>query len=63
MNKVHQMMHRFDVLVLPSRYDGWGAVINEALQRGLYVICSNRCGAKALVVNDKIGKVFCSKKN
>lgn len=62
MNKVHQMMHRFDVLVLPSRYDGWGAVINEALQRGLYVICSNRCGAKALVVNDKIGKVFCSKK-
>lgn len=62
MNEVHRMMHGFDVLVLPSRYDGWGAVINEALQCGLYVICSSRCGAKALVVNDRIGKVFCSKK-
>lgn len=62
MNKVHRMMHGFDVLVLPSRYDGWGAVINEALQCGLYVICSKNCGAKALIVNDKIGKVFRSKK-
>jgi glycosyltransferase involved in cell wall biosynthesis len=34
-----------DVLVLPSRYDGWGVVINEAVSGGLPVIASDRCGA------------------
>ena len=63
MSKVHVLMHKFDVLVLPSLYDGWGAVVNEALQCGLYVICSDKCGAKALIVNDKLGQVFCSKKD
>lgn len=47
-----------DVLILPSRFDGWGAVVNEALASGLKVICSNRCGASILVINDKIGHVF-----
>lgn len=38
-----------DLLVLPSRYDGWGAVVNEALMRGVPVVCSDRCGARDLV--------------
>ena len=46
------------VLVLPSRFDGWGAVVNEAIASGLQVICSNKCGASILIVNDKIGHVF-----
>ena len=63
MAKVHAMMSGFDVLVLPSRYDGWGAVVNEALQRGLYVICSDKCGAKDLLVNERLGRVFHSRKS
>lgn len=63
MFQVHAMMSGFDALVLPSRYDGWGAVVNEALQRGLYVICSDKCGAKDLLVNERLGRVFHSKKS
>ena len=60
--QVHSIMPEFDILVLPSRYDGWGAVINEALQCGLYVLCSDKCGAKDLLVNDKLGSVFHGRK-
>jgi glycosyltransferase involved in cell wall biosynthesis len=38
-----------DLLLLPSRFDGWGAVINEALMTGVPVICSDHCGAKDLL--------------
>lgn len=47
-----------DVLILPSVYDGWGAVVNEALMNGLYVICSDKCGAKELLSDERCGKVF-----
>lgn len=47
-----------DVLVLPSRFDGWGAVVNEALMVGTPVICSNRCGASDLIETGRNGYVF-----
>lgn len=34
-----------DVLIMPSLYDGWGAVISEATSLGLPVIGSNKAGA------------------
>nr|WP_279310488.1 glycosyltransferase family 4 protein [Salinibacter ruber] len=34
-----------DVFVLPSRHDGWGVVVNEALGAGLPLICSEAVGA------------------
>jgi glycosyltransferase involved in cell wall biosynthesis len=36
---------RADVFVLPSRYDGWGVVVNQALAAGLPIICSDHVGA------------------
>jgi glycosyltransferase involved in cell wall biosynthesis len=50
----------YDVLVLPSRYDGWGVVVNEALIAGVPVICSNRVGAGAVVEKWRCGAVFLS---
>lgn len=47
-----------DVLVLPSKFDGWGAVVNEALMVGTPVICSDRCGASDLIENGRNGYVF-----
>ena len=49
-----------DVLVLPSRFhDGYGAVVNEALCRGVPVICSSRCGARQVVgLDPALGTVF-----
>lgn len=55
--EIPDLMSAHDVLVLPSIYDGWGAVVNEALMQGLYVICSNRCGAKDLLAPER-GCVF-----
>lgn len=34
-----------DVFVLPSRHDGWGVVVNQALATGIPVICSDNVGA------------------
>ena len=36
---------RADVFILPSRYDGWGVVVNQALGAGLPIICSDAAGA------------------
>ncbi|MCQ2227137.1 MAG: glycosyltransferase family 4 protein [Bacteroidales bacterium] len=60
MSKVTDIMQRYDVLVLPSHHDGWGAVVNEAMTLGLYVLCSDHCGAKMLIADDDIGRVFSS---
>ena len=47
-----------DLLVLPSRWDGWGVVINEALAAGVPVVCSDRCGATAVLEDRRIGETF-----
>lgn len=53
------LMAQNDILILPSLHDGWGAVVNEALQAGLYVVVSDACGAKDLVEEDpRLGCVF-----
>lgn len=38
-----------DYLILPSRFDGWGAVVSEALSVGTRVICSDKCGSSVLI--------------
>lgn len=47
-----------DLLLLPSRYDGWGAVVNEALMVGVPVVCTDACGAKDLLRESWRGEVF-----
>jgi glycosyltransferase involved in cell wall biosynthesis len=47
-----------DLLVLPSRWDGWGLVVNEALSAGVPVIVSDRCGAADLIDHGVNGYVF-----
>jgi len=44
-NQIGSIIASADVAVLPSRYDGWGVVVNEAVIGGLAVIASDRCGA------------------
>ena len=45
-------------LVLPSRRDGWGLVVHEALAAGVPVICTTACGARALVEESGCGAVI-----
>lgn len=50
-----------DVFILPSRYDGWGVVVNQALGSGLPIICSGAVGAGLdLVEQDVNGLRFAS---
>ncbi|MBP3727101.1 MAG: glycosyltransferase family 4 protein [Bacteroidaceae bacterium] len=57
-DKVTGIMQQYDALVLPSTHDGWGAVVNEALTLGLYIVVSDKCGARMVVGNDTVGRVF-----
>jgi len=47
-----------DVLVLPSRFEGWGAVVNEAMEHALAVVCSETVGAGMLVEPGSTGLLF-----
>lgn len=43
--KLPEFFSQADVFVLPSRYDGWGVVLNQALGAGLPILCSDAVGA------------------
>lgn len=58
MAAVRAEMVRADCLVLPSRHDGWGAVVSESLMVGTPVICSDACGAADVVQASGQGGVF-----
>jgi glycosyltransferase involved in cell wall biosynthesis len=45
---------RADVFILPSRYDGWGVVVNQAIGAGLPVICSDAAGAGHDLVEQEV---------
>lgn len=57
-DEVPLFLAKVDCLVLPSRHDGWGAVVSEALLVGTPVICSDRCGAAVAVRQSRAGGVF-----
>ena len=46
-----------DVFVLPSRHDGWGVVVNQALGAGLPCIVSDAVGAGELIADNIHGRV------
>lgn len=58
LEEVPSAMAKADCLVLPSRHDGWGAVVSEALMAGTPVICSDHCGAAVAVEASGHGGVF-----
>ena len=54
---VQATLAQADWTVLPSRFDGWGMLVNESLAAGTPVICTAACGAAALVESDLLGRV------
>jgi len=62
-SEIQILMKKCDLLILPSIYDGWGAVVNEALSNGMRVLCSDNCGASILLEGKMRGGVFSHKIN
>lgn len=58
MSEMASVMRTADFLVLPSRFDGWGAVASEALIAGTPVICSDSCDCAGVVAASGAGRVF-----
>ena len=58
MHDIPSYISNSDCLVLPSRHDGWGAVVSEALMVGTPVICSDACGSAEVVSASGFGGVF-----
>ena len=56
--QAQQVIARYDLLVLPSRYDGWGVVVNEALCAGVPVVCSDATGAGGVAAAFGSGLLF-----
>ena len=57
-DRAMELLSKSDYLVLPSKFDGWGAVINEALSRGVKVITNENCGASYIVNELQWGIVY-----
>ena len=58
--ELKQIMRDADIYVLPSSgYEGWGAVINEAMQTKCAVIASKETGAaRSMIIDGKNGLTF-----
>lgn len=56
-SEIIKQISKSDLLILPSKFDGWGAVVNEALMVGTRVLCSENCGASDLISEDR-GRIF-----
>jgi glycosyltransferase involved in cell wall biosynthesis len=41
-----------DLVIVPSRFDGWGMVVNEALQSGCPVLATETCGSAGVLPQD-----------
>lgn len=60
--KVKDILSTVDLLILPSNFDGWGAVVNESLLAGTPVLASENCGSSVLLKGNR-GQVFSLRKN
>jgi glycosyltransferase involved in cell wall biosynthesis len=54
---VRAVLSEADCAVLPSRFDGWGMLVNESLAVGTPVICTDACGGAAIVKDEQSGCV------
>lgn len=58
-NEINQLFSEHDALILPSKHEPWGLVVEEALAYGLPVILSDKVGCHPELIKHKVnGYVF-----
>jgi len=53
-----ELLATSDIAIVPSRFDGWGTVVNEALRLGVPVIATAKCGSADLLSQSWRGEVI-----
>lgn len=56
-SNVRESISEFDICVVPSRFDGWNVVVNEALSAGIGVIATDQAVSDELVLASGAGLV------
>jgi glycosyltransferase involved in cell wall biosynthesis len=56
--EAQRLISNYDLLVVPSRFDGWAVVVNEAICAQVPVLCSDRVGAGNMAVKLGCGLTF-----
>lgn len=57
-SQVKKLLHKSDLFILNSYYEGWALVIMEALAAGLPVIMTDVGSAEELIINNKTGIII-----
>lgn len=57
-DEVRRSMKESDVLIVPSRWEGFGLVALEAMQVGTMVVASDAGALPEIVINDETGMIF-----
>lgn len=57
-SQVMSELAKFDLCMVPSRFEGWGVVVNEAIQSGVPLICSDRVTSRELVEVSGAGVIY-----
>lgn len=57
-DKVTEKISSYDLVIVPSRFDGWNVVVNEALRAGVGVIASDEAVSHELIEASSAGIVI-----
>lgn len=57
-NNVPEFLNQIDICVVPSRFEGFGLALIEAMAMGVPCVVSDVGGLKEIVDNEKIGTIF-----
>ena len=57
-DQVQEVMAQSDLVLVPSLFDGWGVVVNEAVNAGTPVVASDAVGAAAMLQKWGCGRTF-----
>lgn len=60
--EVSHRMSQYDVVIVPSKYDGWNLLVNEAINAGVGVIVSDQAVSDEVIKYAHAGAVFMSNK-
>ena len=53
-----QLLASYDLVIVPSRYDGWSVVVNEAINACVPIVAARQVGASAMVSDNRLGIVY-----